>query len=444
MSAGILPLIRRLLIPDEGQVEEERLREQMVADVLRRGGSSAAPLGGMSPIIRNVMPTAAPAPSAPGDLPLRRTDQNGPIPVEPYARPDITPLIRQPIPLEPVPTEVLTRPRRVNAPAYDPTQVLTRPGVPVENQGEPFGLSGEPFGSTRLRRTQPRDYIADDTQYLRDLEANPKEMGRKKALALRVGLGLIGGGIPGAIYGAADEATTHQLGKRQQTEEIVRTQERLMREIGLQNTQADVNYKGSQADWMRQRPDFEAAKIADKNKVANQRILASILNARQEFDPHDPANASLVEALVTAQMPVVPKRRGQKLQYVHDERTGQWTIMSADPTSGQASSQIVPADENAPLTTTSAAQLGAEVQGQNRTSRERIAGAGRASRESIAASNMQSRETIAEKNRAYKPTRTPYTGRTMSAANLQRYARDKGLTPEQARAEVESQGIRVQ
>jgi hypothetical protein len=37
-----------------------------------------------------------------------------------------------------------------------------------------------------------------------------------------------------------------------------------------------------------------------------------------------------------------------------------------------------------------------------------------------------------------------YSGRTMSRADLQRYANDKGLSVEQAKSEVESQGVRVQ
>jgi len=39
---------------------------------------------------------------------------------------------------------------------------------------------------------------------------------------------------------------------------------------------------------------------------------------------------------------------------------------------------------------------------------------------------------------------TTYTGRTMSAANLARYAKDKGLTEEEARKKVESEGVKVQ
>lgn len=43
-----------------------------------------------------------------------------------------------------------------------------------ESLNTPFGATGEVFGSTRPRRTQMRDYIADDSAYLRDLENQPR------------------------------------------------------------------------------------------------------------------------------------------------------------------------------------------------------------------------------------------------------------------------------
>lgn len=63
-------------------------------------------------------------------------------------------------------------------------------------------------------------------------------------------------------------------------------------------------------------------------------------------------------------------------------------------------------------------------------------------------------EAIDQANRAhsqaegvYVPspsTSQPYAGRTMSAANLVRYAKDKGISEAEARKQVEAQGVRVQ
>lgn len=50
-----------------------------------------------------------------------------------------------------------------------------------------------------------------------------------------------------------------------------------------------------------------------------------------------------------------------------------------------------------------------------------------------------------QENQAPAPVTTqPYAGRTMSQANLERYAKDKGLSVDEARRQVEAQGVRVQ
>lgn len=85
--------------------------------------------------------------------------------------------------LDYVPTGERTRARRVNdvpmeemaapVPQSPFKQAFNR--KPVESpEQEGFGSSGEPFGSARQRRTQPRDVIADDAQYLRDLQTQPR------------------------------------------------------------------------------------------------------------------------------------------------------------------------------------------------------------------------------------------------------------------------------
>ncbi|HCX28434.1 MAG TPA: hypothetical protein DHU55_01470 [Blastocatellia bacterium] len=138
---------------------------------------------------------------------------------------------------QPPDASILIRPRRVN--------VDSAPSVPLDNGQpapgqEPFGSSGEPFGSTRLRRTQPRDYIADDAQYLRDLEASHKERGRVPSILLRTGLGLVSGGIPGAISGAADEAITHRYGRGGQQNKIEGAREQLATDLGIGREQAQT------------------------------------------------------------------------------------------------------------------------------------------------------------------------------------------------------------
>jgi hypothetical protein len=75
----------------------------------------------------------------------------------------------------------ITRPRTVN-----PFQqrLLQQPasGTVTSDPNAPFGSSGQPFSPTRDRRTQPRDVIADDSQYLQDIVDKPDRLRDKLGL----------------------------------------------------------------------------------------------------------------------------------------------------------------------------------------------------------------------------------------------------------------------
>lgn len=103
---------------------------------------------------------------------------------------------RQAQTLTPQNQEAITRPRRVNDPLATPSfrDAFNRQPVGPTFDGKPIiapQLNGEPFG-TRDRRTQPRDYVADDAQYLRDLQNKPRNW-KDKTLdvidAVNTGLG---------------------------------------------------------------------------------------------------------------------------------------------------------------------------------------------------------------------------------------------------------------
>lgn len=63
--------------------------------------------------------------------------------------------------------------------------------------------------------------------------------------------------------------------------------------------------------------------------------------------------------------------------------------------------------------------------------------------QSYAEKKREAQRRIRE-NQVSAPAAQPYAGRTMSQANLERYAKDKGLSIEEARRQVETQGVRVQ
>lgn len=93
---------------------------------------------------------------------------------------------QQPQPQAPQPTptgQVLTPTNQASI--TRPRSVFAPPQQMADANNAPFGSSGEPFGASRERRTQPRDYVADDSQYLRDLENKKPKWTDKAVDALR-------------------------------------------------------------------------------------------------------------------------------------------------------------------------------------------------------------------------------------------------------------------
>ena len=64
--------------------------------------------------------------------------------------------------------------------------------------------------------------------------------------------------------------------------------------------------------------------------------------------------------------------------------------------------------------------------------------------QSFAEKKRDAQRRIKENTVGATTTTQPYAGRTMTQANLERYAKDKGLSVEEARKQVELQGVRVQ
>lgn len=79
--------------------------------------------------------------------------------------------------LTPQNQQAITRPRRAMPVPEEASAPIAQPSFKTrfaQPQQEGFGSSDEPFGSTRERRTQPRDVLADDSQYVRDLRNQPR------------------------------------------------------------------------------------------------------------------------------------------------------------------------------------------------------------------------------------------------------------------------------
>lgn len=101
-----------------------------------------------------------------------------------------------------------------------------------------FGSSGEPFGTSRERRTQPRDYVADDLAYARELERQP----RNKKLDVLTG---ITQGIA-ALEGNQPKQPWNYSGRERKLNEVYG---RLGKELDVQKDQAAIKNAGSLQDY---------------------------------------------------------------------------------------------------------------------------------------------------------------------------------------------------
>ncbi len=97
-----------------------------------------------------------------------------------------------------------------------------------------------------------------------------------------------------------------------------------LREIGLNQGQ--------------QRIDNVRSKMEQDRLLAHKRSLASIFNAYPEFDPDDPKNAAIVEAMKAVGLPVTKKTRGSLLQLIQGtDENGNATFSVVHKPSGTAS-----------------------------------------------------------------------------------------------------------
>lgn len=104
-----------------------------------------------------------------------------------------------------------------------------------------FGSSGEPFHSSRERRVEPRDYIADDLAYARDLERQKSPKWSNIATGITQGIAALEGNQPKQPWEFA--------GRTRKLNDIYG---RLGKELGAQKEQAQIKSLGVNQDYRRQ------------------------------------------------------------------------------------------------------------------------------------------------------------------------------------------------
>lgn len=296
--------------------------------------------------------------------------------------------------LTPQNREAITRPRTVTQP----------------NDVVPTGSMPSFKDLVRQRRTQPRDQIADDAQYLQDLENEPRTWKDKVVDVLDVTNAAFGG-----------KPRTLQTPRERN---IKTTQDRLARELSIGQKQSQM--KGVESQMAAR----EAAVLSGQERIrqADERLqqgetriqqqqkqlLAGVLNRRDEFNPDDPANLELVNALHQAGLPVVPKKRGQQLKWVQNAATGQWEILAGDKTSGTSTSSTVITPEGSPLVTTSETSLNRDAANQRNTINE----AGRNRRATVAETGRAERAAGIDRRADGRGTPKPSAAQTKQANAL--------------------------
>lgn len=211
----------------------------------------------------------------------------------------------------------------------------------------------------------------------------------------------------------------------QREKEIAAERARLGQGIGqrgavakLAEMTSQTRQRDAQTKYTLQRPLIEQAKLKfgyDKLGLdalhRERQVVASLLNRLPEFDPDAPVNADMVERLHALELPVVKKTRGQKIQFIQDQRTGEWGIISADTATGAATGGAVTDSAGKPMITVPKPVMAAEEGVRNREfkaaenekTRENQRGiaAGR-NQTSVAVAGMRGGRTSASSTRAAK------------------------------------------
>lgn len=320
-----------------------------------------------------------------------------------------------------------------------------------------------------LRQAPVSSKIHDSGDFI---EQGPPEQSpsRVKNALLGLLLGTAQGGLPGGIAGAGvgaikPEAIQQLLRDRQ----VAKEEDRLGRQIGLESKGIGLETDRAQLDLLRGQPELLRQKAEREAKYNNARLeiqrqaeLGRITRAEAERRQREldrksregiaaeriassekiaasrpnsaAANTAKREAKINESSALYKKAEAADAEaakldgYIKNLRDGLASLTYEDvknPSESHGPTEQQVKDYNAQIE---------DLQKQQRKLHDdandlRVKGdAARAAGESVPESSSAQ----------------PYAGRTMSRANLEKYAKAKGLTVEEAQKDVESKGVRVQ
>lgn len=314
------------------------------------------------------------------------------------------------------------------------------------------GLDRDMLKKRALEESDPSSKVKVEDDFV-NVEP-PKKMGRLKGLGLGLLTGLAHGepGNANNILGSAIGGGTLGAVKPHGVQEILRKDE-------IAQTDNDIN-KGLKQEGevarlsvLQAKPQQDAAELAQKSQYDIERLnierdkAAGLINDQE-------ANRREREADRRSRKEIAAQNRESSEKIAGMPARARPASEQKPDTSGpQADAKYKKAEEywaEATRKEQEAEKIATTYEKDGTTYVDEGASARqKALRDEVADLKQRTRK-LQEEGDSLKakarsaPTASGYSGRTMSKANLERYAKDKGLTVEAARAQVENQGVRVQ
>jgi hypothetical protein len=329
----------------------------------------------------------------------------------------------------------------------------------------PINIGASTAGQSPIARQQTLVDLMRSTpagqkvrQHGDEIEVSPPEQSPSRVKNALVGLllGTAQGGLPGGIAGAATGAIKPEaIQELLKQKHVAREEGQLERQIGLEGKQvgldtdkAQLEVARNQPELLRQKAEREAAYNNARLAIQQQAELGRITRAEADRQQRELDRRSreqiAADRIASSERAAGARGNGEAVrqakasaaqeefdQLVNDER-------GAGEEKNRAYAYLEQLKANAPKD-----EFSGELTDQAKADIRQATDAAQAADklyQSFAEKKRDAQRRVKENQVNASPTVTqPYAGRTMSAANLARYAKDKGMTIEAARTKLEKE-----
>lgn len=266
---------------------------------------------------------------------------------------------------------------------------------------------------------------------------------------------ILGSAIGGGGLGAVSPRGEAKLHRRFET---LSTDNDIARGLKLEQEQAQIGGLQALRHQRELEPQIQAAKLDQERELANQKLeierqKAAGLITKNEADrqqreldrqSREKTNAASNEARIEAARISAGGRTNS-----NDVRQRKGEAAQAELEQLVSDEQKAGEEKNRAYDYLTQLKTAVGLDGKPAIAKEDIAEATRAAEEANKvyqsfAEKKRDAQTRVRENTLSTPSTSAYSGRTMSQANLQKYATDKGISVDEARKTVEAQGVRIQ